>query len=556
VLAAVVAVTLSLQPVRPFADERLLLDRRLEALRRVLPDGLTSAADAALVRELATAASLAQVSVQARAPIESGTQGEDVLELTAIGGYEEIFRFFQKASLSHRLVDVESLALTATSEDVIRVSAVLRLPFWPARAPLPPPPEAAHGSPAGVPRPTLDAFRHDQALAFAKSDVIATRRRSRRSPRLFLSELAAVTRDRPVVLGYAALGEEFTIRGLALGQGPLRALESRVERGFFRVSDFLIAKQGACYRFETHGRAPVAGPDAELPMPVEDPFDLDSEACRVDRDSGRTLVVRGRAPTAKEPARGSLTLRLRDSDLPDVFQALSRLGFGGYVVDEAVSGRVSVELTGATLDESLAALRKGAGIEVTDLGALRRVSIARAGSRLEAPAGGPLASFALKRAELRDLLAAMAEVDPTLASLGPPGFLGRVSVFTHDVPLAALRAAVLESAALAEQVEEDQRILARKTGASEPPAPIARSGPEPRLVLRRDDLSVAEFELAGTGSAGQGFVAFAYSPTGQLNTYAPGDKLADGIVRSVDADQAVLETEEGLLRVALAPLPR
>ena len=96
-----------------------------------------------------------------------------------------------------------------------------------------------------------------------------------------------MARDRPVVLGYASLGEEFTIRGLALGAGPLRAFESRVERGFFRVSDFLIAKQGACYRFEAHGRAPVAGPDAELPVPVDDPFEQDASACRVDRDAAR-----------------------------------------------------------------------------------------------------------------------------------------------------------------------------------------------------------------------------------------------------------------------------
>ena len=99
-------------------------------------------------------------------------------------------------------------------------------------------------------------------------------------------------------------------------------------------------------------------------------------------------------------------------------------------------------------------------------------------------------------------------------------------------------------------------MLARKTGASDAPAPIARTGPEPRLALRREDVSVDEFELAGVGSAGQGFVAFAYSPTGQLNAYAPGDRLADGIVRSVDTEQVVVETDEGAVRVPLAPLPR
>jgi hypothetical protein len=556
VLASLLFAALAAQPARPFADERLLLDRRLEALRRVLPDGPTAAADTALVREIAESAHLAQVELHARPPLESGARGEVVLELSALGGFEEVFRFFQKLSLSHRLIDVESLGLTATTEDVVRATAVLRVPYWPARATLPPAPESQRGAFAGVPRPTLDTFRRDQALVFAKSDAVAARRRSRRTPRLFLSELAAVVRDRPVVLGYASCGEEFTIRGLALGEGPLRALESRMERGFFRLSDFLIQKQGACYRFEAHGRAPVAGPDAELPVPVDDPFEQDTAACRVDRDGPKAVVLKGRVPTPKEPAKGPLTLRLRDVDLADVFQALARLGFGGYVVDEAVGGRASVELTGATLDEALALLRKSAGLEFADVGPLRRVSTARASGRVDVPPGGPLASFALKRAEVRDLLATMAEVDPTLASLGPPGFLGRISVFTHDVPMFAVRAAVLEAAALAEHAEDDRRVLARKTGASDAPAPIARSEPEPRLALRREDLSVAELELAGVGSAGQGFVAFVYSPTGQLQAYAPGDRLTDGIVRSVDADQLVVETDEGPLRVPLAPPPR
>jgi hypothetical protein len=238
-----------------------------------------------------------------------------------------------------------------------------------------------------------------------------------------------------------------------------------------------------------------------------------------------------------------------------VFQALARLGFGGYVVDEAVTGRASVELTRATLDEAVALLRKSAGVELAPIGPLRRVSLARAATRPELPAGGPLASFSVKRSDVRDLLAAMAELDPALASLGPPGFLGRVSVFTRDTPLLALRAAVLESAALSERSEEGRHVVERKTGANDAPAPIARSGPEPRLALRREDVSLQEFALAGIGSAGQGFVAFAYSPTGQLNAYAPGDRLADAVVRSVEADQVVLETAEGPLQLGLPALP-
>jgi hypothetical protein len=556
VVLALLAALLAVQPARPFAEERLLLDRRLETLRRILPDGPTASADVLVVRDLAEAARLARVEVQPRPPVESGTRGEVVLDVTALGGFEGVDRFFQRLATSHRLADVESLTLTATTENVIQLAAVIRFPYWPARAPLPLPPESPRGRPAGVPRPTLDAFLRDQSLAFAKSDAIAARRRARRSPRLFLSELAAAARERPVVLGYASLSEEseFTLRGLAIGEGPVGAFERRLERGFFRVSEFLMAKQGACHRFETRGRSPVAGPDAELPVPMEDPFEQDAAPCRVDRDAAKAIVVRGRTPTAKDPGRGPFTLRLRDLDFADVFQALAAVGAGAFVVQDDVTGRVSLEMTRATLDETLAAIRKAAGVEVGEAGPVRVVSTTRVAPRKDAPSGGPPAGFALKRVEVRDLLAGMADVDPSLATLGPPGFLGRVSVWTKDAPLVAVRSAVLDAVGLAERSEEDRRIVERP-GGGEAPVPVARAGPEPRLSLRREELTVREFQLAGVAAAGESFVAFAYAPTGQLYAYRPGDRLADGIVRAVETTDVLLETEEGPLRLPLPPGP-
>jgi hypothetical protein len=557
VLLAIVTLLAVTETSRPFADERLLLDRRLETLRRILPDGPMPSADVAFVRQLAEAARLAKPIVQARAPVESAGRGHVVLEVAALAGFEEVDRFFRTVESSHRLVDVESLTLTATTGDVLQLATVLRLPYWPKGSPLPSPPEFPRSRLAGASRTARDAFLRDQALAYAKSDAIADWRRARRTPRLFLSELAAAVRDRPVALAYASLGEDFTIRGLGLGEGPLRALESRLERGFFRVSQFLIARQGACQRFEVKGRVPVVGPDAQLPVPTEDPFELDASACRPERDApARTLEIKGRTATAKSPGTGPLTLRLQDVDLTDVFHALSALGSGGYVVDGAVSGRVQLDLTRATLDEALAAIRKAAAIELVEVGPVRHVSLTRETPSRAVPAGGLLASFALKRAEVRDLLAAIADVDPTLAALGPSGSLGRVSVWTKDVPLAALRAAVLDAAALDERVEDDRRIVERRSGASETAAPVARSGAPPRLALRREELTVREFELAGTGSADGRRLAFAYSPGGELFAYAPGDRLFDGVVRSVESGAVELDTEDGPLHLSLPPLDR
>lgn len=553
-LALLLGLLAAAPAARPFADERVLLDRRLETLRRILPDGPTAAADVLVARDVAEAAHLARVEVQARVPFESGARGEQALELQALGDYKQVDRFYQRIALSHRLVDVESMTLTATGEDQIQLSTVLRFPFWPLRAPLPAPPEARGGRPTGIPKPTLDAYLRDQSLAFAKSDAIAAWRRTRRNPRLFLSELSAVVRERPVVVGYASLGEDFTIRGLALGEGPVRAFEGRLERGFLRVSDFLMAKQGACHRFEARGKSPVVGPDAELPVPVEDPFEQDPQPCRVDRDASRSLVVKGRTPTVKDPGHGPLTLRLRDVDFADVFQVLTTLGVGGFVVDGDVAGRASVEITRATLDETLAALRKVSGVEIGATGAVRRVGTPRPAGARPAGDGGPPASFALKRAEVREVLAAMAEVDSSLAALGPPGFLGKVSVWTKDAPLQAVRGAVLDAAGLSERIEEDRRVLQSRTGTADAPVPVARADDEPRLSLRREELSVLEFQLAGVAAAGDAFVAFAYSPTGQLYAYRPGDRLADGQIRSVDSTDVLIETDEGPFRIPLPPL--
>jgi hypothetical protein len=363
-----------------------------------------------------------------------------------------------------------------------------------------------------------------------------------------------VVRDRPVVLGYASDAKTFTVRGLAVGESTVRGLESRFESGFFRVTDFLMAKQGACHRFEVTGESPVAGPDAELPVPVEDPFLPDPAPCRVDRDPPRSLVVRGKAPSARNPGKGPLTLRLREVDFTDVFQVLSLVSGAGFVVDDDVVGRVSVDVTRATLAETLDLLRREGRVWISEQGPVRRVSATAPASVPEpAPAGGDPVSFSLKRADVADVLAVMTDIDPQMAVLGPPGFLGRLSVWASGVPLPTLRAAVIGAAGLVERVEEDRRVLERPTGSGDAPVPVARVGPERRLVIRPEELAVLEFELAGVASSGNSWLAFAYSPTGRLYAYRVGDRLADAVVQSIDSTDVVLETSEGPLRIALPP---
>ncbi|HEY6554450.1 MAG TPA: hypothetical protein VI669_13920, partial [Vicinamibacteria bacterium] len=496
------------------------------------------------------------LEIAARPPFEAGARGDVILDLSATGRFGDLDRFFRQAALTPRLLDVESLTLAASPDDLVRLTAVLRLPFRPLRAPLAPLPEGLRARPGGVPRPTAESFVRDQGLALAKSDAIASLRRGRRNPRLFLSEIAAIVRDRPVTLSFASLGEEFLIRGLSVGEGPTRALESRFERGFFRISDFLMARQGACRRFEARGKAPIAGIEAELPLPAEDPFEQDDTPCRVDRDAGRGLVVRTPGGDGKNPGKGPISLRLRDMDVADVFQVLHLLTSQAFLVDDDIQGRAAVEVSGATLEEVLAALRK-AGLDIADRGPVRRVASARGEALVVPPMGGsPTATFSIKRADSRELLAIMTDMDPALAALGPQGSFGRLSLWAKDLPLPDLRAAVLSAAELTEKFEEGRRILQRRTGADEPVFPVAATASSRRLVLRPQDVAVIEFEVAGVATAGDGYRVFAYSPTGVLNAYRPGDRLADGSVVSVDSTDVVLETDDGPLRLPVGPLLR
>jgi len=238
---------------------------------------------------------------------------------------------------------------------------------------------------------------------------------------------------------------------------------------------------------------------------------------------------------------------------------------------QAWTRRNPFELARVSLEETLAALAKGANLRISEPGLIRRVSNAAgegpapkkpAAKSKPAPADDAppvstaTASFELKRASVREILAVMTDVDPALASLGPPGSLGRASLWVRDTPLATLRPAILESAGLTERLEEDRRILWRPGGAGETPLPVAAESTPPRLVLRAPDLSLLEFEPAGIATGGAGFFVFAYAPGGTLLTYRAGERLANAVVKGVESTDVLLDTDDGDLRIEIPPLPK
>ena len=90
---------LAATPVRPFTEERLLLDRRLETLRRMLPDGATPTNDVALLNDLARAAGVG-FDIRARAPLEKGNEGDVPVDVLGSARFAEIDRFFRQVALS------------------------------------------------------------------------------------------------------------------------------------------------------------------------------------------------------------------------------------------------------------------------------------------------------------------------------------------------------------------------------------------------------------------------------------------------------------------------
>jgi hypothetical protein len=569
--ALILSLLAAAAPARAFHDERSLLDSRLETLRRILPDGAAVDADVALISSLASESRLTVMELKPGAIQEEGARGVVPMALTAVGRYLDVESFFRQLALSHRLVDVEKLSLSATTGDVLRLTASLRLPFRVARAPLPPPPEGGRDSLRGVPRSVADAFLRDQALAVSKSEAIVLWRRSQRNPRLFLSELAATVRDRPVVLRYATLQDEFRVSGMAVGEATMRSLESRLERGFCRISDFLMMRQSACHHFEARGTCPVVGVDAELPLPSEDPFIQDESPCRVDRDPSTTIHIKD--PHPKRRGKGPLSLRLRGVDIADVFLILHQLTRQGFLIDEDVRGRVTGDLSRVTLEEALTAIRKS-GFSVSGPAPIRRVSLPvpvvrsrrsergkkpeKAGDDLEPDKDvGPTVSLLFKRADIRDVLATLAEVDASYAALGPQGFLGRLSLWSSDIPLSRMWPVLLEASRLTEKTENGRRLLERNPGSNEALLPVASSPPPTRrLVLEPQEMSVHEIEPVALVTSGADWRVYCYGPTGTLKSYRAGDRLADGGVRSVESTDIVLVTDEGPIRIVLPPSPR
>jgi hypothetical protein len=218
------------------------------------------------------------------------------------------------------------------------------------------------------------------------------------------------------------------------------------------------------------------------------------------------------------------------------------------VVAEDVLGRVNVDFSGASVDDAI----KSLPARLDQVGAVRLLR-STAGPWLTVPADDAAAprgrtSMRAKRGRGEEILAAIAEAEPSYVALGPSG-LSRLSVFAREASVADLRRAVVTALQLDETREDNARVLRRHERSGEV-GPIA-AGVNGRVTFRPRDLAVDEMALAGIGRSGEETVAFVYSPLGDIVSLRLGDALADGVIAALDANTVLIDTSEGPVRISL-----
>ncbi|MBK5255135.1 MAG: hypothetical protein JJE39_03805 [Vicinamibacteria bacterium] len=542
-------------PARPYSEERQLLDRHLAQLSRALPDAPLPDDDDALLRRLAKDAGLRNVEVGAPTITETGSLGQSRRALTANSTYPDADRFFRLVQGSTRLIDVEGLILRSADFGV-RIEARLR--FYHRAARVVPiaslDPARMRDRTKGATREEAALFARDEQLVLEKTIALDDLRRRQTSPRMFLAETGASFRDAAAALTFGSLDGDtgrFTLRGVVAGMGAAEALEHRLGEGFFRLREFSQARRDGCYQFEVVGESFRAGPQAALPLPVDEPFRPTEPFCRQDRDGviAGTVGIPLRA-AGSEP--GGLFLRAVDTDIADIAAMIEALTRAPFVVAGDVVGRVSVDFGGASVRDALTVLPVRSD-QIGEVWLLR--SAASAAFQVQdadpEPGSGRF-SFRAKRARGEDFLAAMAETEPSFAALGPPG-LARVSVFAREASAGEVRRAALAALQLDESREENARVLRPRDGASQI-GPIT-AGPTGPIVFRPPDLTVDELLLAGIGRSGSELLAFVYSPLGDIVALRLGDNLADGVIAALDSNGLLVDTSEGPVRISTpAPL--
>ncbi|HEV8580719.1 MAG TPA: hypothetical protein VGX68_16765 [Thermoanaerobaculia bacterium] len=485
------------------------------------------------------------------------------LEVSGRDPYSKVHLFLIRMGLRNRLIDLERLHLEAEAGTTVSYTARLALPCYSE----PQPEKAAKETPPLSLHDFVAQTLARQRTMFEKVTELTTRSK----PARFAEALAAfdgATRGRGVALTEVRLAEEAVLEGVVAGASGPAGLKPTLEKAGFRVTGMQMSPAGACHKFAVTARPeerePLEEPDVVIWNGLFD--DQTAAFCELAPSAGR-VVVRGKTPV---PEGDALALHLRDVNLVDAFFILHDLTAANFVIDADVKGRVSVDVEGAGLEETLAAM-SAAGV-IVGPGPLRRVS--RAGNEAAAPAsprpgytGEPI-DVSVHDTDLGTFLCTLGQISErrvwSLADLK-----SRFNMFVKDVPWDQVLDGLAASAGLVAVLDEDRLLVGPGPAEKLPSLPglvpyckppvdsIEELGSIPRLEgspVPLPRLAAAELELAGLVRAGDAWKAYVYTPSRRLMLLATDQQLLDARVTSVGSGEVVLaKAGSEALNVALRP---
>lgn len=364
--------------------------------------------------------------------------------------------------------------------------------------------------------------------------------------------------DRAVLLSELRFAAPMlTLQGVTVGESARAAIDASLRKAGFDVTGIEWSPAGDCRAFTATARL-TAGQSETHGVATKEIFDE-----RLTSMCGANLRPAAIAVTAR--GSGNLNLHFRDADIAEFFHVMNDLvPAEGFVVEPGVTGRVNVDIDGATFDETLAAFRS-AGVAFVGPGPLHRVCNADCGEpttpKQKSYDGEPI-TVTVKDAEVTDLLRTFESITELEFYL-PRDFHANVSVFAHDMPWDLVFDGIFSSIRLTYVIEKTHVYLGRGSDVRKADHPGMVRFEKPAVPDRRRWLSepdasrlgVDDIRLAALVRADGPWKAYLHVPgsPGDLVALDPGTALFDGLVLAVDPNGVTLRTTAG--REVVVTLP-
>jgi hypothetical protein len=554
----------AVQEVVDLSQESQALAEKIDVLLRHVPPFFDPANETQRTLAIAKTAGIEAIEVKAvagseRLKLEDGSPAPLELRRLEISGrasYGDVLTFLHRMGDLVRLTDLETLRLKVEEGNVVRFTAGFAFPcYLDASAEIKPlPPDVA------------TAFR-DMLRQLKATHRLLTEVTERSKPRL-VSALAAfdnLNRERATALTELQAGGEIVLKGLVAGASARDGLKPALEKAGFVVSHVETSPAGSCQAFSATARLEAG----EVPwdyVPANGLFDADAaEVCSPEPTGGR-VAAHG---TATSP--DALTLHLHGVRLSDVFFVLNGLTSQSFVIasDAGIKGRVSLDVEGATLDETLAAM-SSIGVYVGP-GPLHLVSRKPPAATAPRPGRytGEAIDLSIRGADLKMMLCTLS-VALEKPIWVPDKLDDVVTAFSTDLPADQVLDGLAAAAGLVSVRKPDRWIVG--------PAPEARLGsqksvnacPPPAedptallstgnpshlrtLTVTLPQLATGDLDLAGLANLKGKWKAYAYTPTQRLLTLEVGQSLLEANVGSIGPTGVTYVTGASAVEVPLRP---